>query len=339
MVPEFMHRDFYRSQEGELEAVEPSGRLKAIRSRRQPAPPKPVKTTQPMEPLRSGSVPTSQELSRSAEDESRTPLQPIREPSPQTDTVVIPREPESKSNLNFPLVVCLLFIVGLFLWREQTRPQLSPEQELPIPKSVPITKEVNDSDVLGADSPYPEMSPGVAVKVDGPEEVRSEDELELNRSDSEDEQPVTLPQEPDDIPSHETAEATTESPSEASAQRAAILNRMSEGTVSKSVRESRMERDARAPRTPDDSSLFPEMGDTTPPAPSVAEPSEPSLKGPAAATAVEVPDDSLFPEDSAKPGVVEPVKQTIAPPPARKPKTTRPAGGQGEPYQIAEPAL
>lgn len=329
MIPEFMHRDFYRSTEGDVEAVQVAGRLRSSRSRlKSPAP-------EPIEPLR---APERRPPRRS------DPLTPLRgrnsaEHSGQADlddTIGVddrtmgvgpisgrrypaPPEPVRKSSINFPLVVCLLLLVGLFLWREQTRPRMAEQQDLPLPREVKVVKEIPKSTDLEATSPYPGMEPQESAEKPA---VNSEDAA------LEQEFATNPPARPEREPAESTETSTNpQSTEEAAAQRAAILERVSEGTVSRSDRETRIE--SAAPPSADDS-LFPDVDE-----PEVEQAEEPSTVTEPVEAAAEPPkdDESLFPSDA----VAQPTNSdaSTAPTETQKP----PPAVQGEPYEIAEPDL
>jgi hypothetical protein len=321
-----MHRDFYRSQEGEFEAIEPSGRLKAVRGRPKPEAPegppprlrqaqKPAKSAEPLTPLRSSSE-------GDFEPSDRVELEP-------SDTVVIPRT--VKPNLNIPLVACLLFVVGVFLWREQTRPRLTEQSELPIPKVVTVVEEEAPNSVLREEGPYPEMSPSVTMP-NNP--ATSPEPVETTAAESMD--PDALPADVEPAMSEEEPHAPLPA-AEASEQRAAILERMNDGNVSRSDRATRTEERQTAPSN---ASLFPDTEPVAPP-PRTAPPSRPEPRTePRTAPA----EDSLFPAEPAavaapsKPTPAQPAPPSLPTPPKRvKPVPVLPS--QGEPYRIAEPDL
>ena len=214
----------------------------------------------------------------------------------------------------------------------------NPAQEpLPIPERVQVTeREPQPPAALGEESPYPEMSPEVASPAE--ESVVT---AEVEESDpAESERATTLAEEGEE-------ETTTYPSREASAQRAAILERMSDGTVSN------MERASREPAQPaQDTSLFPatEQAASKPPAQPWTVPESSVKKPPETAKTVDSGDaasESLFPTD-AKSAVQKPVTSQPAQPVATKPaavqkppvKANPPAQPtQGEPYQIAEPTF
>jgi len=341
MVPAFMHRDFYRSQEGDFDAVQPSGRLEPMRQKRlQKEPPLQLGRTPSPRPVREAPTPA----------ESKPVLTPLRggsepedmperdfEPG-QSDTVVIPRQ-TSRANQNLPLVACLLFVVGVFLWREQTRPNLQDQAELPIPQAVVVVDEKVDpnASVLRSEGPYPEMSPEIVPATQSePEETTVGSEMEPSEERSLlDEAAHTepamepIPDSPVTLPARESSD-----------QRAAILERMSEGTVSSGDRETRAGVDREAPAPPEDESLFPVIEEPAPQRPvppvqanPVSEPTHPASSA------------DLFPADvevsvkPPKPAVQQPAVQAQPAPVSLPVKVPAKIPAQGEPYQIAEPDL
>src|SRR5690606_917016 len=88
-----------------------------------PEAPEPLPTLQP---LRSQSGQVAPLAAEGPEEEEETPAPP----APLRAPTVLPR-PVKTSSLNLPLVACLLFVVGLLLWREQTRPAFETEMALP----------------------------------------------------------------------------------------------------------------------------------------------------------------------------------------------------------------
>lgn len=362
VVPEFMHRAFYRSTEDEYQTVEPAQLLRSKRRTKfverkpeassgpveseaaepvsgAPAPlrsPEPARPHEPLSPLRS----SSSETVEHSEDTVAVPLRTLPQPpqSPPPASASWPSPAPKSPGINYPIVICLLAVIGLFIWREQTRPPIPAQEPLPIPERVRVTeREPQPPAALGEESPYPEMSPEVAAPAENSETVVT---AEAQESDpAEPERAATLAEEGEE-------ESTTYPSREASAQRAAILERMSDGTVSN------MERASREPAQPaQDTSLFPSTEQASkPPAQPWTVPESPAKKPPETAKANDSGDagsESLFPVD-AKSAVQKPVTtqpaQPVAtkPPAAQKPpvKTTPPAQpNQGEPYQIAEPTF
>lgn len=360
VVPEFMHRAFYRSTEDEYQTVEPAQLLRSKRRtkfvERKPESPAPG-PAEPEAPEPVGDAPAPLRSPEPARPQE--PLSPLRSHSPETeeyneDTVAVPlrklpRPPQSpppasgswppsapkSTGINYPIVICLLAVIGLFIWREQTRPPIPAQQPLPIPERVQVTeREPQPPAALGEDSPYPEMSPQVAAPNEDSETVVTADGQENEPADPE--RAAILPEQGEE-------ESTTYPSREASAQRAAILERMSDGTVSN------MERASREPAQPaQETSLFPatEQASSPPAQPwtvpesSVKKPPETAKGGDSGESASE----SLFPVE-AKSAVQKPVTtQPVAtkPPAAQKPpvKANPPAQPtQGEPYQIAEPTF
>lgn len=334
IVPEFMHRAFYRSSEDELGAVEPSGRLKALRTSREfrptetsPAPP-PV-PSQPLAPLRSqpGSTltPPDNEFGSGQPEEgdywSPPPLRQQKGPAapPPPSPPAAPRS-ESASGLNIPLVACLLFIVGLFLWREQTRPEIPVSGPIPIPTTIPVAAS-QMATPAGLQSPQPSASPMAVEPTPGPASEMSELPIPASSpvvAEESEERPI--PQ-GSPVPEDDYSDGQTFPTQDTRAQRAAILERVSDSAVTRNERDSRMREEVRPVNTAPDSSLFPATGGNSQPKPA------PVQAKPAPAAQAAPPSEPVFPAEPAQP-------KPVALPPAVKP-----APNQGEPYQIAEPEL
>lgn len=344
MVPEFMHRDFYRSHEGDFEAVQTKTRAKPVKPQPSTASPKEFRGT----PLRSAAraeAPEPREETLSG-DTVAVPLESLRSrseaddspPAPEKEVATAVPRPVETRNLNVPLVLCLLFVVGLFLWREQTRPVVPVEASLPIPKRAPATGEVaKPTTVLGEDNPYPGMTPvpeapiteDSAAETAAPIPPVSETEGEV-ATPSEEAAPMQA-QEPDHTtyPSPETA-----------AQRAAILERVSDRTVNRNERDRRMERDL------EEDSLFPETSPEVTPDP--APPTRPDSVPPAEPKET-AEGDSLFPEEAEalpaesalQPATFPAEAAPVSPPPVTSKPATGPSASKAKPptYQIAEPQL
>lgn len=228
-----------------------------------------------------------------------------------------------------PLIVCLFLLVGLFLWREQTRPELS----YPVGKSEvlkPTEERRNGS--------LPPNKVDIEKTVQGVPPETAEKGLPVESSlDQERERPA---QHEERVSGRRESSVTEESAS----QREAILNRLSESTVSRGERDSRLEESASPLEvSAPDASLFPEDAEETEPEPE-SETLEPEIVPPEPETAVL--DDSLFPADDAD--VAPPPSFSAEPPPLNVEPPPSPAGvveretlptSQGEPYQIAEPDL
>lgn len=330
MVPEFMHRDFYRSREDEFPAIDPNFQrrsqevqkavpLTPLRGKPQedvkPAASAPV---EPLAPLRSSpKEPESETVSLEAEERAASPA--------PAEQATFPR-PVKTSNLNLPLVACLFFIVGLFLWREQTRPEIKETVELPVPKVVRVSEQTFEAAALEGESPYPDMAPVQAPTKPDSLPLESEDPPS-SPNEVEPAEPQVSQEQPEELTSEE-GPTTTYPAADASAQRAAILQRMNEGNISRNERERRLEDSGANTEPAADTSLFPEETSSEADPPAEA---ESPVGTPADASAAMTPDDSLFPTESEP---VESVPPSVPPAPPAEPTDT-----QGEPYQIAEPDL
>lgn len=339
IVPDFMHRDFYRSQEGDVdivEPVEPSGVLRAVRSESggfrasslrgparsvEPPPESGPQIDEPLRPLRGSS---STESEPEPVSDETVVVRTASNPSPSG----LPR-PVETGGINLPLLLCLFFVVGLFMWREQTRPvPPTPESNMPVPRRFRVDerpriaepeRSLSEAQPQPVNTPSGEVGQPEAQEGDGsvakvaPEPTDpAQGRQDLFPADEQASQAQALP----DTTAHSSQDAGS------AAQRAAILERVSAGTVDRNDRERRMESDLQ------DSSLFPATKpETKPPVP------QPVAAKPAAKKPVEAApdkDDSLFPEEStaARPQAKPPAVTAPAPATAQKPK-----------YQIAEPQL
>lgn len=341
IVPDFMHRDFYRSQEGDVdivEPVEPSGVLRAVRSESGG-----FRASSLRGPARSG------EPDPEPQAQTEEPLKPIRgssfvetEPEPVPDETVVVRtaptatpsalpRPVETGGINLPLLLCLFFVVGLFMWREQTRPVApAPESNMPVPRRFRVEERPRVTEperAMSEAQPQPVTTPN--GEVGQPAEQQGDGSVAKVAPEPADAQQggqELFP--PDDQASQAEAVPDTTAHSgrdaDSAAQRAAILERMSAGTVDRNDRERRMEGDLQ------DSSLFP----ATKPEPK-PRPAQPVAAKPAAKKPAEVaPDqnDGLFPEEST-------AAHPQAEPPAMNAPAPAPAAGGKPKYQIAEPQL
>lgn len=368
MVPAFMHRDFFRSEEEADEAVV-SDRLRAPRRPVAPpiyqeppnteegvAPPAPRSpyappmsaepplaaptpeaptAEEPLSPLRSAEAPPAPEP-RSAPRPAPIPAETTYPP-----TVVNPgsQPGESKSPYSMPLLVALALVVGIFVWREQTRPTVAAQEPLAVPKTAQVSPTA---------APLPEPTPAgvgfrptfVAVGPPVPKDGTEEQAGAVPTPSASGEPGAVAPGgEEASMPDGEEAEAD---------ERAAILNRVSQAGESSGASE--------APAG-EPGELFPSEGneDPAPPKSPVREAGskgEPQPKAAAPAAKVEpkpVPVSAtaadLFPIDEEVP--IKPAKG--GPPPAAAPAAVSPpeqpvpAAGAGAPpaegYRIDEPNL
>ena len=189
MVPAFMHRDFFRSEEDAIEPIAPNSRLRtprkpaAVESYQEPpnteesgvpptprspyAPPRdgapavvtprqadgaasvpvpPLKTVEePLSRLRTGDTPPAPELRTLAK-----PERPVAETYPPTVVEPGSHPAASKSPYSMPLLVAIALVMGVFVWREQTRPTVVAQEPLAVPKAVQATPSA---------SPMPEPTP------------------------------------------------------------------------------------------------------------------------------------------------------------------------------------
>lgn len=342
MVPEFMQRGFYRSQEGELEAVEvePSGIMRAVRPTEGSFRATPLRASQkPLTPPLDAFEPVRSEPRREegkVDSEPRVaavesdPPQGVQEPVPQAPPPTRWPRPVETAGLNLPLLLCLFFVVGLFLWREQTRPVAVEQPEFPIPRRVRDTMKDPDANLEQVGRPQPVTTPALVVgpqddvlPLDGAPVASQSDERGEGLPpeaalDGLEEDPTSL------FPSDDGGQppsAVSQEERDTAAQRAAILDRMSAGTVNRNDREQRMENDLQ------DGSLFP-ITEPASPKP------QPVTRKPAASRPL-APSVSAAPKEQPLFPVAEPPVQSVTVPAPSAP----PAVGNKPKYQIAEPEL
>lgn len=374
MVPAFMHRDFFRSEEDAIEPIAPNSRLRAPRkpaavetyqeppnteesdvpppSPRSPyAPPRagapdvvpprqphgaasvsvpPLKTVEePLSRLRSGDTAPAPELRTPPK-----PEQPVAETYPPTVVEPGSQPGASKSPYSMPLLVAIALVMGVFVWREQTRPTVVAQEPLAVPKTVQATPSA---------SPMPEPTPAgvgfrptyVAVGPPVPEGEAQPAGASPSPAPSGD--PGSL------MPGQEGEEASAPAGDDGEAdERAAILERMSHASGSSSA--------SSAPAG-EPGELFPTEEQDAPPAPkapvreagSKAEPAPkaaPVAKAEPKAVPVSATSADLFPIDEevpVKPGKGGPPATTAAP--AQQPPSAPAGSPPPDGYQIDEPNL
>ena len=229
MVPEFMHRGFYRSEE-ELSPVETGAKLKPLRRKSSKPTSKPIDLfdREPDEDLDNDSVLDTVVVEHS-EQESFEPLRKVAVPEPAlypskpSGPGPLPRPVETK-NLSLPLLIGFLLVVGLFLWREQTRPSPAPNEPLAVPRTVTVAeapKVEANPDLLG-ESPYPvnEATPLAQPRKVNEAELLPPTVAEERTEESDETIPAPIPE----------INAGNMADREREAQREAILSRVSDGT-------------------------------------------------------------------------------------------------------------
>lgn len=333
IVPDFMHRDFYRSQE-ELEVVPPEGAMKLKRTKipfAVPAPPAtpatPVTPVDPPapEPLRTPPTPPPPpplEPLRSSEDTvTPVPSKSSDEPPSQgdasggtpSDATAAPKKSGSPAWFNFPLLLCFLIVVGIFWWREQTRPPVSESDTLPVPRVVQVQEESTVVSDEPADSIYPGMDPTVSeIGPVGPEPLESELDRQENGSDE----------------AVASEEDSSDDESMSASERAAVLDRVNGEVPLPPAPQEEVPLPPAEPEWTEQPSLFPAEARSAPPA--EARPAPPP-----------VPSQPVVSEAPVSAPVTRPVETAPLPPvevavPARPVAEPVPAGPSGV-YQIDEP--
>lgn len=362
MVPAFMHRDFFRSEE---DAVEPvvANRLRAPRKpstesyveppnteesvqaptprspyappvASEPPSPEAPRPEEPLPPLRSSEVPPAPER-RGAAGPGVSPAEATTYPPTVMDPGSQPGA--QKSPYSMPLLAALALVLGVFVWREQTRPTVAAQEPLAVPKT---------AQVIPSATPAPEPTPagvgfrptyvavGPPVPNDGLEEPAGASPTPGAPAD-----PAALMPEGDEAsapgPNGEEPEAD---------ERAAILERMSQSSGA-----------SEAPAG-EPGELFPTEGDDEPAPPKspvreAGTKSEPQPKSAAAAPApkaepkpvpVSATAADLFPIDEEVP--IRPARggppAAAAPAAAPAEPVAAPAGGPpADGYRIDEPNL
>ncbi len=332
VVPEFMQRGFFRSEE--MPAVEAP--LKAGKPRpdwesdtSEVVVPKPLKQARsPLVPLR-GSAPAQvpDPPKTEPEPEELAPLRqtrtaPTPEPTPPpVASRPVSSQPEEKpepppslppreepARVSGSLVFALLLLVGVLIWREQTRPPVPTQEPLPVPRTVNVVEEKPPVEPVPTAptevSPYPGMETGSDSQTNPGEPENNQESVAESQPESD-----TEPVEPD--------------------RRSAILEGVAETTDVDPQGEVSPPLERAEPTEP----VRTDVATSAPPpaeSPMIPEPWRTSgpgeEKSPSEATVAEKP------PTAEKPPVVEPPKPPVAPPP--KLPTV-----EGDPYKIAEPSL
>ena len=372
MVPAFMHRDFFRSEEDAIEPIAPSSRLRAARKPspvegyREPpnteegvAPPAPRSpyappreesaapaqkpTEEPLSPLRSGDAPPAPELrtppasqpGKASSDGYTSP--PAMESGNATypPTVIEPgSQPGArKSPYSMPLLVALALVMGVFVWREQTRPTVVAQEPLAVPKTVQATPSA---------SPMPEPTPaGVGFRPTyvavGPP-IPQDGAPQASPSPAPSGDPGSL------MPGQEGDEASAPAGDEPEAdERAAILERMSHSSGSSSASSAPPgEPGELFPTEDSDGSSAPkspvrEAGSKVEPQPKAAPVAKAEPKAVPVSTAADLfPIDEEVPVKSSKGG---PPAAVTAPAAVQQPASAPAGSPPPDGYQIDEPNL
>lgn len=333
-----MQRGFFRSEE--MTAVDPTAPTGRPRpdwesDTTEVVVPKPLKKPQsPLVPLR-GATPSSPPVPSEPPRTEPEPeeLAPLRRASAQSPHPVEPEplrpapaartqpEPEpaprtvtrdEPGRVSGSLVFVLLLVVGVLIWREQTRPPVPTQEPLPVPRSVNVSEPRNPVPADPADTAPAEVSP----------------------------YPGMEPQENPDALSTEGADAPVEPGDISADRRSAILEDVSETTgvdpreepqIAHPEPTQEMTENVARTAPPADSPVIPEPWRTSGP-----EDGGTSLfptTNPAGSAVVEKPPVAEKPPTAEKPPVAENPPVVEVKPPPKLPTI------EGDPYKIAEPNL
>jgi hypothetical protein len=375
MVPAFMHRDFFRSEEDAVEGVTPSSRLRTAR-KEAPAPqsymeppnteeasprPAPVRPSVPLATEPSPYAPPAQAEEPKAEQpkpsaQTEQPLPPLRasvapagpapdlrsRPASETPAsatyppTVVAAQPEhasSRSPYSIPMLVALALVMGIFVWREQTRPLVAVQEPLSVPKTVQSPA-----------APVPVAEPTAVGTAFRPTYLAVGPPIPQNRQAA----PTPASSEQQDaslFPGQEGQQgqeaATTEALSEEEvADRAAILERMSQVSAEGES----------SPPEGEPGELFPTTDEAAAPvrvkasAPKSEAKAEPKAAPKAAPAPVSASAADLFPIDEEIPIKPGKAKAAAAAPPPSEPAAVvqppaQPVAPPPDGYRIDEPSL
>lgn len=291
---------------------------------------------EPLAPLRSGEVPPTPSGSASPPSPSPDPAERPSAASSENSSSLVTPPGGFGSPYSVPILVALVLVLGVFLWREQTRPELVVQEPLPVPRSVttptpgpPAPPEPTPAPpgfrptylAVGPAVPTDQLSPAPGEEVEGEDGV--------------------FPGESDGV-----ASGMGEDEAEA-AERTAILERMSQASEAAPAGAPGelfpMQEEPPAPVRP--------RGSDKPAAPApkadVKAKSEPK-PAPAAASALDLfPIDEELPLTQTRPKApaaapaapVQPVAQPAAPPAAAAVPPPVPPVSPLDGYRIDEPSL
>lgn len=394
MVPAFMHRDFFRTEEDGVDAVVTPPTPPALRpaasgyleppnteeiEAETPPPSRPSVPTAVIPPgapaprsapsalktppVSNRPVPPPLDISTAphAEEEPLPPLRSQEAPPPpkQSPPQAAAAPPEAAvptaqqnspaSAYSLPLLAALAMVLGVFVWRESTRPVMVAQQPLPVPHTATVADPTGEPSAAapGFQPKYLSVGPGVpsTLAPSGSPTPAATDEV-ANSSEGDD--PASL------FPGTEAASSEDTAADEADAdERADMLSRVA---ASSAAAEPKPE--SAAPQAPvrvkspsgsnSAAALFPTDAAPEPvapkpvskpkPAPKVtaAKPAQKTVNRPSAA--------ELFPIDEEVP-VRRPAATAVAQPaeqpplPALSSEPVAPSRPAGDPYQIDEPNL
>lgn len=300
-----------------------------------------AQTEEPLPPLRSQEIPPPPEPPKQA---------PRRAAAPPTDSAV-PATPQSSpaSAYSLPLLAALAMVLGVFVWRESTRPVTVTQQTLAVPHTATVADPTGAPSAAapGFQPKYLSVGPGVppTLAPSGSPTPAATEEVAGNQ---EGDDPASL------FPGTEPAAAEESATDDADAdERADMLSRVA---ASSAAAEANPEPQAQqAPvrvKSPSGASnagaLFPTDAAPEPVASKPAPKPKPAPKVTAAKPAQKVVNRpsaaELFPIDEEVPvrrpaatAVAQPAEQP--PVPALSSEPVAPSRPAGDPYQIDEPNL
>ncbi len=392
MVPAFMHRDFFRTEEDGVDPVpapatprtpvtsaappasdymeppnteevegEPPAAPRpsvptAVIPPSAPAPRAPISTLktppvsnrpvpQPLEPpVASAEEPLAPLRSHEIPPPPQPPRQTSRVTAPETVPSGQPAPAPTASNsssataYSLPLLAALAMVLGVFVWRESTRPVMVTQQPLPVPQTAPSAEP--SAAAPGFQPKYLSVGPAVpsTAQPSGSPTPGSTEEVAQTDSGEPDNPAGLFPGESEQTASQNAEEAD---------ERAEMLSRVAASSASSHSEQAPVRvKNSSGSNNPE--ALFPT--DTSPeqPAPKPAAQPKPAPK----TAAVKAPDKTvnrpsaadLFPIDeevpvrrpsAPNPAVSQPAEQPPIPAISSEPVLPKP----GEPYQIDEPNL
>lgn len=284
----------------------------------------------PLTPLRSHEIPAPPEPPRQASN-------PPRSAAPET---VPPAPNSSVTAYSLPLLAALAMILGVFVWRETTRPVVV-SQPLPIPQTTTVADPSGEptSAAPGFQPNYLSVGPAVPPQSDPSASPTPSGGEAMAQEVQQQDNPASL------FPGASNETAQEEDPD--AEERSAMLEHMTSSSSSSSQAAESAPVRVNSQSSSNPAALFPTDAAPEPPAakpvaakppapkPPTAKPAEKPVNRPSAA--------ELFPIDEevpvrrpavSSPVVAQPVQQPPLPPISTAPVAPAPPG---EPYQIDEP--
>lgn len=309
-----------------------------------PLEPPVVPTGEPIAPLRSHEIPPAPEPPRQAPRASAPEAAPSGQPDPASVPTPAPASSSSSSATAYslPLLAALAMVLGVFVWRESTRPVMVTQQPLPVPQTAPSAEP--SAAAPGFQPKYLSVGPAVpptAQPSGSPTPGGAEGVAQVTTEESDN--PAGLF--PGD--SEQTAAREPEGQDDEADERAEMLNRVAASAPASSSEQAPVRVKNSGSNNP--GALFPTDAPPERPAPKPATQPKPASK----AAAVKAPDKAvnrpsaadLFPIDEEipvrRPSVPEPVVSQPAEQPPIPAISSEPVlpPKPGEPYQIDEPNL